>query len=63
MRRSPTAAAAMFRRSVELALRDLTADVEAWKIEKRIDKLAADGRVAQALRDWVHLIGVASSGA
>lgn len=50
------AASAMFRRALEVALKDLSPDVEAWKLEKRIDVLAAQHRITPAIRDWAHEI-------
>lgn len=51
---SPDAARGMFRKSLELGLKDLSPEVEAWKLEKRIDKLAAIGRLTEDLKDWAH---------
>lgn len=49
-----TSAASMLRKCMEVALKDLSPDIEAWKIEKRIDKLAAEHRITPALKDWAH---------
>ncbi|WP_230947854.1 DUF4145 domain-containing protein [Burkholderia territorii] len=51
-----TAAAAMFRRCLELALKEHSPDIEAWKLEKRIDKLFAQGRITKDLQEWAHRI-------
>lgn len=51
---SPDAARGMFRKSLELGLKDLSPDVEAWKLEKRIDKLASLGRLTSDLQEWAH---------
>ncbi len=51
---SPDAARGMFRKSLELGLKDLSPDVEAWKLEKRIDKLATLGRLTDDLKEWAH---------
>ena len=48
------AAAAMYRKSMELALKALSPDIEAWKIEKRIDKMAAEGLITKELQEWAH---------
>lgn len=53
---SPNAACAMFRRALELGLRDLSPDIEAWKLEKRIDKMAAENLLTPAIRDWAHAL-------
>ncbi len=52
--KSPNAACAQFRRAMELGLKDLAPDVEAWKLEKRIDKLAAQGMLTESIRTWAH---------
>ena len=39
---------------MELALKAFAPDVEAWKLEKRIDKLAADHRITKDMQDWAH---------
>lgn len=49
-----TSAASMLRKCMEVALKDLSPDIDAWKIEKRIDKLAAEHRITPALKDWAH---------
>lgn len=51
---SPNGACAMFRRALEIGLKELSPEVEAWKLEKRIDKLAAAHRLTPAIRDWAH---------
>ena len=51
---SPAAACAMFRRALELGLKSLCPEVEAWKLEKRIDKLADQHLITPAIRDWAH---------
>lgn len=49
-----TSAAGMLRKCMEVALKEFAPDVEAWKLEKRIDKLAAENRITPALKDWAH---------
>lgn len=51
---SPDAAKGMFRKSLELGLKDLSPDVDAWKLEKRIDKMASLGLLTVDLKDWAH---------
>ncbi|PCE26239.1 hypothetical protein BWP39_17095 [Paraburkholderia acidicola] len=51
-----TAAAAMYRRCLEVALKAFCPDVEAWKLEKRIDKLAAENRITKDLQTWAHRV-------
>lgn len=43
-----------YRRCMELALKEFAPDVEAWKIEKRIDKLAAANRITPDVQAWAH---------
>lgn len=52
--KSPNAACGQFRRALELGLKDLAPEVEAWKLEKRIDKLASENKLTPAIRDWSH---------
>lgn len=47
-------ACATYRRCMELALKAFAPDVEAWKLEKRIDKLAKENRITPALQEWAH---------
>lgn len=51
---SPTGACALFRKALELGLKDLSPDIDAFKLEKRIDRMAAEGKLTPALRDWAH---------
>lgn len=48
------AACAMYRRCMEIALKEFAPEVQAWKLEKRIDKLASENRITPALKDWAH---------
>lgn len=48
------AACGTYRRCMELALKQFAPDVEAWKLEKRIDKLAAEHRITPAIQEWAH---------
>ncbi|MBK0415219.1 DUF4145 domain-containing protein [Chromobacterium haemolyticum] len=47
-------ACASYRRTMELALKGFAPEIEAWKLEKRIDKLAAEHRITPALQEWAH---------
>lgn len=49
-----TSAASMFRKTLEIALKDVDPTIEAWKLEKRIDKLAQLGKITPAIQDWAH---------
>jgi hypothetical protein len=49
-----TSAASMLRKCMEVALKEFAPDVEAWKLEKRINKLAAEHRITPALKDWAE---------
>lgn len=48
------AACAMYRKTMELALKSFSPDIEAWKIEKRIDRMAAENRITRELQTWAH---------
>lgn len=48
------AACASYRRCMEIALKQFAPDVEAWKLEKRIDKLAAENRITPDIQRWAH---------
>lgn len=45
-----------YRKVLELAVKALSTDIEAWKLEKRIDKMAEEHLITPALRDWAHEI-------
>lgn len=47
-------ASASYRKALELALKVHTPDVEAFKLEKRIDKLFSQGKITESLKDWAH---------
>jgi hypothetical protein len=48
------AACASYRRCMEIALKQFAPDVDAWKLEKRIDKLAAENRITPDIQKWAH---------
>lgn len=48
------AACSMYRKAMELGLKAFSPDIEAWKIEKRIDKLASENRITAELKAWAH---------
>lgn len=48
------AAAGMYRKAMELALKAFSQDIDAWKIEKRIDRMAAEHRITPELQAWAH---------
>ncbi len=58
MKASPSAACAQFRKALEWGLKDLAPDVDAWRLEKRIDKLAAEGKLTTALQEWAHQLRI-----
>lgn len=39
---------------MELALKAFAPEIEAWKLEKRIDKLAAEHRITTDIQEWAH---------
>jgi len=47
-------ACAAYRRTMELGLKAMSPDIDAWKLEKRIDKLAAEHRITPELQTWAH---------
>ncbi|WP_232482238.1 DUF4145 domain-containing protein [Burkholderia ubonensis] len=51
-----TPAAAMFRRCLEIALKAHSPEIEAWKLEKRIDKLAAERKITEDMKAWAHRV-------
>src|SRR5690606_37508070 len=53
-RKKWTAAASMLRKCMEVARKDLSPDLEAWKLAKRTDKLDADNRPTPTAKDWAH---------
>lgn len=53
-RQSWNAACGMYRRTMEIALKSFAPDVEAWKLEKRIDKLASEHRITPEIQKWAH---------
>lgn len=48
------AACASYRRCMEIALKQFAPEVEAWKLEKRIDKLAAEHKITPDIQKWAH---------
>lgn len=48
------AACSMYRKTMELALKAFSPDIEAWKIEKRIDRLAKENRITPEIQAWAH---------
>ncbi|HDR9877483.1 TPA: DUF4145 domain-containing protein [Burkholderia cenocepacia] len=46
----------MFRRCLEIALKAHSPDIEAWKLEKRIDKLAAERKITDDMKTWAHRV-------
>jgi hypothetical protein len=51
-----TSAVAMFRRAIDVGTKQFSDDVTAWKLDKRIDKLAAEGLITKDLQAWAHKI-------
>lgn len=52
----PTSAVMMFRRALDVGLKEFPSEIEAWKLEKRIDKLADAGLITKDLKEWAHKI-------
>ncbi|WP_258959370.1 DUF4145 domain-containing protein [Burkholderia cepacia] len=53
---SATAAAQTFRHVLELALKTLSPEIEAWRLDRRIDALAAKHLITPAIQEWAHQI-------
>jgi hypothetical protein len=51
-----TSAIAMFRRALDVGLKQFPSDIEAWRLEKRIDKLADAGAITKDMQTWAHKI-------
>lgn len=62
LRISPSAACSQFRKTLELALKDLSPDIEAWKLEKRIDQMAQRGLLTESLKTWAHKLRLDGNG-
>ncbi|BBE08598.1 Uncharacterized protein MCB1EB_0437 [Mycoavidus cysteinexigens] len=50
------AAGMMYRKTLEIALKGFAPEIVAWRLDTRIDKLAKEGQITPALRDWAHEI-------
>lgn len=48
------AACGMYRRAMELALKAFAPEIDPWKLEKRIDQLAAQHRITTDIQQWAH---------
>ncbi len=53
---SPNAAGAMFRRSLEIGLKLLDPKSSEFKLLNRIDRLASEGKITNAIKEWSHQI-------
>ncbi len=51
---SPSGACAQFRRALELGLKDLSPDIDAFMLEKRINRMADQGMLTPAIKEWAH---------
>lgn len=51
---SADAAFGMFRKALEIGLKDLSPEVEAYKLHKRIDLMAEKGLLTASLKEWSH---------
>jgi hypothetical protein len=51
-----TSAVAMFRRAIDIGTKQFSDEVTAWKLEKRIDKLCAEGLITKDMKTWAHKI-------
>lgn len=46
----------MFRRALDVGLKQFPSEIEAWRLEKRIDKLADAGSITRDIQKWAHKI-------
>lgn len=51
---SADASYGMFRKALELGLKDLSPEVDAYKLHKRIDLMADKGLLTKSLQEWSH---------
>lgn len=53
-------ACSMFRKSIDIATKDLSKDSDGmpWKLEKRIEKLSSDGKITKDIAEWAHQIRI-----
>lgn len=51
-----SSAVAMFRRAIDVGTKQFNSDIDVWRLEKRIDKLAAEGLITKDLQAWTHKI-------
>ncbi len=58
LRVSPSGACAQFRRALELGLKDLSPDIEASKLVRRIDRMADEGKLTPAIKEWAHKLRI-----
>ncbi|WP_077237943.1 DUF4145 domain-containing protein [Herbaspirillum sp. VT-16-41] len=58
-----TAAVAMFRRTIDVGTKQFNTDIEVFRLEKRIDKLAEEGKITKDLQTWAHKIRFEGNGA
>lgn len=61
--KSPSGACAQFRKALELGLKDKSPEIDAWKLERRIEKMAQEGLLTEALKDWAHKLRLDGNGA
>jgi Domain of unknown function (DUF4145) len=52
--KSGNSAIQTFRRCLELALKDKSPEIDAWKLEKRIDAMSKQGLITKDIADWAH---------
>jgi hypothetical protein len=51
-----TSAVTMFRRAIDVGTKLLSDEINAWKLDKRIDALANAGLITKDLQTWAHKI-------
>ena len=61
--KSHSGACAQFRKALELGLKDKSPEIDAWKLERRIEKMANEGLLTEALKDWAHKLRLDGNGA
>ncbi|ONN64807.1 hypothetical protein BTM36_22155 [Herbaspirillum sp. VT-16-41] len=53
----------MFRRTIDVGTKQFNTDIEVFRLEKRIDKLAEEGKITKDLQTWAHKIRFEGNGA
>jgi len=63
VKRAPSLACVGFRRALETGLKALSPDIDAWRLERRIDRMTEQGLLTKDLSDWAHQLRLDGNGA